>query len=131
MTDRRRIGQWAASWMGAAGLGVANGIAREKLYAGRVGERAAHQRSTVTLVAALAGYTALLQRCAPIASTADAWLIGGLWASATVAFEFGFGHWVAGESWQDLLAAYDVRRGEIWALVPAAMLVLPVATRPA
>lgn len=48
-----------------------------------------------------------------------------------MAFEFGFGHWVAGESWQDLLAAYDVRRGEIWALVPAAMLVLPVATRPA
>ena len=39
----------------------------------------------------------------------------------TVAFEFGVGHWVAGDSWSALLENYDVTSGKIWVLVPAAM----------
>ena len=51
---RRR---WLTAWLGLAALGVANGIIRELAYAGTVGDHAAHQLSTVTLVAMIAGYT--------------------------------------------------------------------------
>lgn len=41
---------WAAAWLGAAVLRVANGTAREALYARRVGERTARRLSTATLL---------------------------------------------------------------------------------
>jgi hypothetical protein len=47
-----------------------------------------------------------------------AWQVGGVWASLTVVFEFGFGHFVGGKSWDELLDAYDIRKGGLWPLVP-------------
>jgi hypothetical protein len=43
-----------AAWLGATTLGLANAGVRELGYADRVGELAAHQISTATLLAALA-----------------------------------------------------------------------------
>lgn len=37
--------------------------------------------------------------------------IGLLWLILTVAFEFGFGHFVFGRSWAGLAEDYDLRRG--------------------
>ena len=34
----------------------------------------------------------------------------------TVAFEFGFGHFVAGHSWQRLLGDYNLLEGRVWLL---------------
>ena len=44
-------------------------------------------------------------------------------------FEFGFGHWVEGDSWSTLLANYDVTAGKVWVLVPAALVVGPELVR--
>jgi hypothetical protein len=35
----------------------------------------------------------------------------------TVAFEFGFGHWVDRKSWAELLENYDLRTGHVFLLV--------------
>jgi hypothetical protein len=35
----------------------------------------------------------------------------------TVLFEFGFGHFVMGNSWDTLLADYNVLEGRIWVMV--------------
>jgi hypothetical protein len=35
----------------------------------------------------------------------------------TVAFEFGFGHWVDGKTWAELLENYDLTSGHLFALV--------------
>ena len=32
-------------------------------------------------------------------------------------FEFGFGHYVEGDSWTDLFQNYDVAAGNIWILI--------------
>src|SRR3712207_1045725 len=96
---RRR---WLAAWLGLAALGVANGIIREVVYADVVGDRAAHQLSTFTLIAMIAGFTWWLQRRWPLTSAADAVRIGALWVVMTVVFEFGFGHYVDGASWSAL-----------------------------
>ena len=124
-----RAAQWTAAWGGAAGLGIANGVARDLLYKDRVGELAAHQISTGTLIAALAGYSRALERRWPIPTARSAWTIGSMWLSLTVVFEFVFGHYVAGESWTSLVRNYDVRRARIWGLVPIAMAILPAVVR--
>lgn len=120
---------WLAAWAGAAALGVVNGAAREALYADRLGDEAADRVSTGTLLGLLAGYVGLLQRRRPLATRREALAVGGAWAALTVAFELGFGHWVAGDSWSELLEAYDVTAGRLWPLVPAAMAAGPELAR--
>jgi hypothetical protein len=39
------------------------------------------------------------------------------WLCATVAFEFSFGRFVSGLSWQALLADYNLLRGRLWSLI--------------
>lgn len=43
----------------------------------------------------------------------------------TVAFEFGFGHYVAGHSWDKLLADYNLLRGRVWSLFLVWIAVMP------
>ena len=111
---------WFASWLVLPVLGVVNGVLRERLLRDRVGERTAHQISTGTLIAAMAGATWAIERRWPLTDRADAAGIGVAWAAMTVGFEFGFGHYVVRQSWSELLEDYDLRHGRLWALVPTA-----------
>src|SRR6188472_237578 len=112
--------EWVAAWGGMALLGVANGVSRA-LYEKRLGERRAHQVSSATLVVALLPYAAAVERRWPL-PTADAAARAGLtWLGLTAAFEFGFGHYVARQSWRALLADYDMGEGRLWPLVLAAV----------
>lgn len=119
-------------WFGAAAIGVANGVLREALHRAplgrRLSDRSAHQLSTVSAVVLLTGYAAALNRWVPLPDARTARRVGLAWAAGTLAFEFGFGHAVAGQSWKELLADYDVRRGRFWVAVPATMAIAPGAT---
>jgi hypothetical protein len=44
-------------------------------------------------------------------------------------FEFGFGHWVVGDSWSNLLGAYNLAEGRVWAAVALWTLVGPQVIR--
>jgi hypothetical protein len=44
------------AWIGAAMIGVANGILREATYGKRIGERSANQLSALTAIVAFAAY---------------------------------------------------------------------------
>ena len=44
-------------------------------------------------------------------------VIGGMWLSLTLGFEFGFGRLVQGKPWSELLNAYRFENGNIWPLV--------------
>ena len=123
--------RWVAAWPGGAVLGAVNGTAREKLYARRLGDLRAHQVSTATLVGLLGAYFAALERRWPLGSRREALQVGAAWAAMTSAFEFGFGHWVAGEEWSELLADYDITRGRVWGLVLAWTALGPLAVREA
>ena len=105
------------AWLGASVLGVVNGTIREAAYKDRVGESAANQISVATLVALLGLYFWVLQRRWPLATAKGALEIGGAWVVLTVVFEFGFGHYVAGDSWSELLENYDVSEGKLWVLI--------------
>jgi len=64
-----------------------------------------------------------------LASTAAALRVGAIWVALTVAFEFGFGHYVEHTPWQTLLADYDVTNGRTWLVVPAWTLLAPAVVR--
>ena len=121
--------RWILAWLGASVIGVANGASREAFYADTVGDDEAHLISTVTLLALLSGYIWALQRRWPLRSRREALTVGAVWAALTVAFEFGFGHWVDGDSWSSLLENYDVTAGRVWIAVPAAMAAGPELAR--
>ena len=125
----RLVGRWIAAWLGATTLGVANAAVRELVYADRVGELAAHQISTVTLLAALTYYMWLLDQRWPVRTSRTALAIGRSWAALTVLFEFGLGRYVLGSSWSDLLGNYDLATGRIWILVPVWMAFGPATLR--
>ena len=115
-TDRT-LRHWLLAWVGAPALAIANGAARELAYKDQVGESAANQISVAPLLALLALYFWVLQRRWPLGSTRDALSIGAIWVALSVLFEFGFGHYVEGDSWADLFQNYDVTAGNIWILI--------------
>ena len=43
--------------------------------------------------------------------------VGAVWVALTVLFEFGFGRYVEGNSWDELFDAYNVAEGNLWLLV--------------
>ena len=109
--------RWIVAWLGAAVLGIVNGTIRELAYKDRVGESTANRISVATLIALLALYFSVLQRRWPLPTTRDALSIGAIWVALTVLFEFGFGHYVDGDSWEELLENYDVTEGNLWILI--------------
>ena len=123
---RTRWQLWLIAWIGAAVVGVANGIARGVLYEKRIGLRRAHFVSTATLLLLLGAYMRWLSSIWPIASRLDALRIGGAWSALTVAFEFGFGHYVAHDTWSALLDQYNLARGRVWVLVPVWIAIGPL-----
>ena len=112
-------------WFGLMVLAIANGGLRDIGYKPRVGELAAHQISTLTLLLLMAGFIWILSSCWPIESAQQAWLIGAMWCAMTELFEFGLGRLVLKHPWEKLLEAYDVRRGRIWILIPLWALIGP------
>jgi hypothetical protein len=115
-TDRK-VRRWIVAWVGASVLGIVNGAIRELAYKDRVGDSKANRISAATLIALLALYFRALQRRWPLATRQDAMSIGAIWVALTVLFEFGFGHYVVGDSWEELLENYDVTEGNLWVLV--------------
>jgi hypothetical protein len=107
---------WLAAWVGGAGIGVANGAARELTYGRALSEPVANRISALTGTAAFLAYFDFLQRRGPLRSRPQALLVGGAWTVLTVGFEFGLGR-ARGKEWRELTAEYDLSRGRLWPLV--------------
>lgn len=120
------IAKYLLVWLLLAVVAVLNGTVREFTYGKIIPELAAHQVSTVTAIAASGAVVWLVHRYWPIKTSGQAWAIGLLWLFITVAFEFGFGHFIAGHSWERLLADYNLLNGRVWAVFLAWIAVMPI-----
>ena len=115
------------AWLLIAIAMVANGTVRELTYEPLLGSLLAHALSTLTGTAIIFAGAYLCVRGAPEASP-RAWLgLGVFWTGLTIAFEFGFGHYIDGATWGELLADYDLRRGRLWSLVLVTTTISPLA----
>lgn len=119
------IAKYLLSWFLLAVVAIINGIVRQSTYGKSISELAAHQISTATGVLATGVVVWLLSRAWPLESSSQAFIIGLCWFLFTIIFEFGFGHFIAGHSWQKLLADYNVMNGRVWSLFLIWVAVMP------
>lgn len=116
---------WILAWFPMVFLAIANGTLREVWLRKHLSELHAHQLSTLTGIVILGVYMGVVVRFLQPASSGQAWAIGLLWLGMTVAFEFGFGHYIAGHPWSRLWADYNLLAGRVWALVLVWVTVAP------
>lgn len=116
---------YALGWLGLLAIAMANGALREGLYGPHMGELAAHQLSTVLGLLSFTLYIGWFTARRPLPSAGLAVGVGALWLGLTLAFEFGFFHYVMGHPWSRLLHDYDLSAGRLWVLIPIWTAVAP------
>lgn len=109
--------RWGLAWLPMVPIAIANGALRDLGYGPALGALRAHQVSTLTAIALFGVYIWFALRWLAPGSLAVAARGGGLWLCMTVLFEFGFGHYVAGQSWAALVGNYDLLAGRLWPLI--------------
>lgn len=121
------IGRALVVWFGFVGVAIGNGLLREELLVPRLGDARAHVASTLLLCLLIVVGTWGTVRWIGVRSRGEALAVGSLWLALTLAFEFLFGHYVAGKTWFELLADYDLAAGRVWVLVLVALVAAPLA----
>lgn len=106
-------------------LAILNGTVRIKLIIPYTGLTAGLAISTIMLCALILLATWLSIRWMGPSTASQAWSIGLLWLSMTLAFEFGAGHFLFKKPWSELLVDYDITQGRIWVLVPIVTAMAP------
>jgi hypothetical protein len=109
--------RYVLAWIPMMAIGIINGTLRVVTYGKVLSELRAHQVSTITGVFLMGLYIWIILSFWTPNSLQHALLIGILWLGLTVAFEFLFGHYIAGHSWSQLLRDYNLFAGRIWLLV--------------
>ena len=118
--------RYVLAWIPMMFIGIINGTLREVTYGKMLSELRAHQVSTITGALLLGLYIWAIIRLWNPASLQQAVLIGVLWLSLTIVFEFLFGHYIAGHPWSHLLRDYNLLAGRIWLLILIWIAVAPM-----
>jgi hypothetical protein len=112
-------------WFGVLLLAILNGTIRDFFLTPHLGDTAARAISTITLCLLIALAAWFTIRWIDPASAGDALIVGVVWLTMTLAFEFLAGHYLFGKSWPELFADYDLSRGRIWIAVLIVTLLAP------
>lgn len=81
------------------------------------GEQTAHQLGTILYLIVQFIIIYFFIRKMKLKETKTLLRIGIFWVVITVIFEFVFGHYIIGHSWQKLFADYDLFNGRLWVFV--------------
>lgn len=118
------VGKALAIWLVLILAEILHGILRGVLLVPRVGEFRSNQIGVFTGSAIILALTWAFVRWLGASRTSQLLGIGVLWLCLTLAFEFLFGHFVVGASWERLLEDYNLLQG---GLLPIGMAVLVLA----
>jgi hypothetical protein len=109
--------RYILAWVPMVLIAIANGVVRQAWYGKYMSELRAHQLSTAIGALLLGIYIwAVVRNWTPDSSLQAIW-IGLMWLGLTAAFEFVFGHYVAGQSWSRLFQDYNILAGRVWAIL--------------
>jgi len=122
----RLLGSVILMWLLFMVAAVLNGSLREFVIAPLIGEYPAHLMATAILCAIILVGACIFVRLQRLQETRTLLQVGVMWLVATVLFEFVFGHYVIGHSWERLLADYNLLQGRVWVLVLLVELVGPL-----
>jgi hypothetical protein len=113
-------------WFVLAVIAVSGGILREKFLTPNLGESGAHLLGTAGVVVLFCLVIAVsVKWIVPDLDGAHLLQLGAFWTLLTIAFEFGFGHFVVGHPWRQLLHDYNLLAGRVWVFVLLSLLVAP------
>lgn len=113
-------------WVALLVLAIVNATIRETFYEPKLGDDVGHAVSSIVAIAYTLVVTCLFVSYVKADVTrTDLLLIGAFWLILTIVFEFGFGHYVMGRSWDYLLADYNILKGRLWSLVLLTTFVAP------
>ncbi len=112
-------------WFAFPFIAILNGILREATYKKFTGDLPAHQISTATGIIFFGIIFYFIFKKWKIESIKHAIFIGAIWLGLTILFEFGFGHYVMGNSWQKLLHDYNLAEGRVWSLFLLWIIIAP------
>jgi hypothetical protein len=107
---------------------ILNGLFREKVLLPAIGETLALPISGILLAALVFLVTLLLVTFIGSSESKTYIGVGALWVMLTLSFEFLFGHFVMGKSWQEIFQAFDIMQGDLFILVLFASFISPWAT---
>ncbi|HEY6830494.1 MAG TPA: hypothetical protein VI259_26795 [Gemmatimonadaceae bacterium] len=111
------LSRFAAVWAIMAVAMTANGITRELLLKRMLDPGNADVLSAILGIALIALITSIGFRAIGAASAMELLALSLALVVATVVFETVLGRVVDHKSWSELLAHYDLLRGELWPLV--------------
>lgn len=117
----KAIGIWLVFVISA----ILNGVFREKVLVPAIGTSIALPLSGVILAALVFLVTLMLVPFIGSSESTVYFLIGFLWVGLTLSFEFFFGRFVAGKSWQEIMQVFNVKKGDLFILVLAITAVSP------
>ncbi len=120
------IGRYVLAWIPIVFIAIFNGILRETTYGKSLNELRAHQLSTLMGVAFFSLYIGFWAIAWGFGSLKQALTAGLIWVALTIAFEFLFGHYIAGHSWSRLLKDYNLFAGRLWVIVLLWLGIAPV-----
>jgi FtsH-binding integral membrane protein len=111
-------------WLGLAILTVLLGALREAVLKPRLGSLRAHQLGTVVTCIILFLLIMWFVR-AVNAISVQALTIGVMWLVLTIGFETILGYYVLRQSWDVVLADYNISQGRVWPFVLLTVLLGP------
>jgi hypothetical protein len=129
MMGSKKIKFALLTWVLVALCAITNGAFRAFVLQPVFGETVARMISCFMLITILLliSYCSL-DRTKLRFSDEELLVIGAMWLALTLLFEFGWGHFVIGRSWDELLVDYDILKGRLWVLVLMFTLLAPLIT---
>lgn len=112
-------------WLMIVVMAIANGAVREKLLTPIIGSGISLPVSGL-LLSMLIFMVAYVSVPFFGSSERNAYIVVGiLWFSLTLAFEFLFGHFVGGKPWADILQVFNIKSGDLFTIALITALVSP------
>lgn len=116
--DRTAVRKSLEVWSFVAVAAVMNGMFRSLFLVPRFGDHTAHVLSVLVLmIVVLLSSSVLVNRLLKEYTNADLFLIGIMWVSMSVSFDFLFEGYVLDVPWRVILHDYNLFSGRIWLLV--------------
>ena len=114
-------------WLSMAMFAIANGYIGETYVTPKLGDYGNHLYKTLSMIPVIF----LFSWFYALQTRGEFWLTSALfvscfWISLTILFEFVFGHYVFGNSWEVLVADYRIWQGRLWLLILLSEAILPL-----
>jgi len=96
---------------------VLNGLLREKVLVPSIGGELALPVSGIILSALVFSIAFVFVPFIGAIEARTYVLVGFWWVVLTLAFEFLFGHFVMGKSWQEIVQVFNIKKGDVFIVV--------------